>query len=162
MVGHPLDPKGERQVWVAKGISISKSRPYKAKKNGQTLSKQLQNNFENVQKMTFSTPTIAKNDTSNRPKWAIFWPKTAIIGVIYRPFELKIHPKVGLFRSKTMPKNFLNNSKTTLRKSRNRLFWPPKLPKMTPQIGQNEHILYRKSWFLGSFIDLWSWKYNQK
>ena len=30
--------------------------------------------------------------------------------------------KIGLLRPKTMPKHFLNNSKTTLKKSRKRLF----------------------------------------
>ena len=37
---------------------------------------------------------IAKNDPSILPKWAIFWSKTAIIGVIYQPLEVKIHAKV--------------------------------------------------------------------
>ena len=41
-----------------------------------------------------------------------FWSKISIFRVIYQPLELKIHPKVGPLRSKTMPKRFLNNSKT--------------------------------------------------
>ena len=64
--------------------------------------------------------------------------------------------KVGLLSTKTMPKHFPNNSKTTLEKSRKRHFRPPKLSKMTPQNGQNEHILHRKSKFLWLYIELWS------
>merc|ERR1711955_85642 len=52
------------------------------------------------------------------------------------PLELKIHPKVGLLRSKTMPKHFLHNSKTTLKKSRKRLFRPSKWPNHGCQLGQ--------------------------
>ena len=110
----------------------------------------------------FRSENCNKNDPSERTKWAKFWPKISIFGVIYQPFKLKIHPKVGLLRPKTMPKHFLNNSKTTLKKSRIRLFWPPKWPKMTPQNGQNEQIFDRKFWFSRSFMDLWSWKYTQK
>ena len=83
-----------------------------------------------------------------------FWPKISIFGVIYKPLELKIHPKVGLLRPKTMLKNFLNDSKTTLKKSRKRLFWPPKWSKMTPENGQNDQIFDPKFRFWGSFINL--------
>ena len=121
-----------------------KSGPFKVKNNAQTLPKQLKNNFEKVKKMTFSTSKMVKNDPSKLPKWAKFWPKISIIGVIYRPLGLKIPPKVGLLSSKTMPKRFLNNSKTTLKKSRKRLFGPPKWPKHGCQLGQ-------KCRFLGPF-----------
>ena len=87
---------------------------------------------------------MVENDPWKRQKWANFWSKISILGVIYQPFELKIHPKVGLLRPKTMPKHILNNSKTTLKKSRNRLFWPPKWPKHGCQYGQ-------KCRFLGPF-----------
>ena len=46
----------------------TKSRPFKAENNAQTLPKQLQNNFEKAQKMTFSTPKMVKKDPSNPPK----------------------------------------------------------------------------------------------
>ena len=72
---------------------------------------------------------MVKNDPSKPPKWAKFWPKISIFWVIYKPLELKIHPKVDLLRSKTMPKHFLNNSKTTSKNSRKRLFWPTKCQK---------------------------------
>ena len=127
-VGHPRDPKGENHGYLTtfRSINEPKSGPCKYKNKAQTLPKQVQNNFEKVQKTTFLTPKMVKNDPSKLPKWAKFWPKISIIGVIYRPLELKIHPKVGLLRSKTMPKHFLNNSKTTLKTSRKWLFWPLK------------------------------------
>ena len=51
-----------------------------------------------------------------------------------------------------MPKHFLNNSKTTLKKSRKRLFRPPKWPKHGCQLGQ-------KCRFLGPFsgYELYFW-----
>jgi len=42
---------------------------------------------------------------------SVFW-------VIYQTFELKLHLKVGLLRSKKILKHFLNNSTTTSTKSR--------------------------------------------
>ena len=75
---------------------------------------------------------------------------------------IEMRPKVGLLRPKTMPKHFLHKSETTLKKSRNRLFWPPKWPKMTPQNGQNEQNFVRKFRFSGSFINLSSCKYTKK
>ena len=63
-------------------------------------------------------------------KWpsqrAKIWPKILILEVIYRPFELKIHLKVDLLRPKTMPKQLLNNSKPTFKKSQKPIFWPQK------------------------------------
>ena len=131
-------------LWTFEAKNTPKSGPFKVENNAQTLPKQLQNNFEKVEKTTFSTPKMVKNDPSKPPKWAKFWSKISIIGVIYRPLELKIPPKVGLLRSKTMPKHFLNNSKTTLKKSRKRLFRPPKWPNHGCQLGQ-------KCRFLGPF-----------
>ena len=49
-----------------------KSRPFKVENNPQTLPKQLQNSFEKVQKTTFSTPKMVKNDPSKLSKWAKF------------------------------------------------------------------------------------------
>ena len=121
--------------------NTTKSRPLKVKNNAQTLPKQLQNNFEKVQKATFLNPKMVKNDPSKLPKWAIFWPKISIIGVIYRPFEPKIHPKVGILRPKTMPKQLLNNSKPTFKKSRKLIFWPQKWSKHGCQFGPKRPIL---------------------
>ena len=86
----------------------------------------------------------------------VLTPKIPIFGVIYQPLELKIHPQVGLLRSKTMPKHFPNNSRKTLKKSRKRFFRPQKCSKITPQNRQNEQIIDRKFRFQRSFINLWS------
>ena len=104
------------------GENTPKSRPYQAENNAQKFSKQLQNNFGKVQKSTFLTPKMVKNDPSKPPKWANFWPKISIFGVIYQPLELKIHPKVGILRSETMPKQFPNNSKKTSKSPENDFF----------------------------------------
>ena len=84
---------------------------------------------------------MVQNDPSKPPKWAYFWSKISIFGVIYQPLELKIHPKVGLLRPKTMPKHFLNNSKKTSKKSRKRLFRPPKWPNHGCQSGKKCRFL---------------------
>ena len=49
-----------------------KSRPFKVKNNAQTLPNQLQNNFEKVQKTTFSNPKMAKTRMSTWQKVSIF------------------------------------------------------------------------------------------
>ena len=49
--------------------------------------------------------------------------------VIYQPSEPKIYLKVGLLNPKTIPKQLLNNSKTTLKSPEN---WF-----LDPEIGQN-------------------------
>ena len=77
-------------------------------------------------------------------------------------FRAENTPKVGLLRSKTVPKHFPNNSKTTLKKSRKRLFRPPKRPKMTPIERQNKPIFDWIFLFSRSFINLSSWIYAQK
>ena len=61
-----LDFRGHLATF--RGENTRKSRPYKAKNNAQTFPKQLQNNFGKVENSTFSTPKMAKNDPSNRPK----------------------------------------------------------------------------------------------
>ena len=76
------------------------------------------------------------------------WPEILISGVIYRLFELKMHPKLGLLRPKTMPKDFLNNSKTTLEKSRKWVFWPQNWSKCPPQRAK---ICNRNCGFLREF-----------
>ena len=49
-----------------------KSRPFKVKNNAQTLPNQPQNNFEKVQKTTFSTPKIVKMTPQNCQNEHIF------------------------------------------------------------------------------------------
>ena len=68
------------------------------------LPKQLQSNFEKVQKTTLSTSKIV-----NYPQGVKLWPKISIWGVIYQRLELKIHTKVGLSMPKTSLKQILNN-----------------------------------------------------
>ena len=50
-----------------------KSRLFEAKNNAQTLPKQLQNNFEKVQKSTFLTPQNGQNSGVNMAKSVDFW-----------------------------------------------------------------------------------------
>ena len=104
---------------------------------------------------------MEKNDRSNRPKWSKFWHKISILEVYYRPFEVKILPKADLLRSKTNPKHFLNNSKTTSKKSE-RLFWPSKWLKITPQNRQNELNFNRNILFSGSFYQALDLKKHPK
>ena len=100
---------------------------------------------------------LVKNDNWNRPKWDKC---LSTFDIFYRPLELKIQPKVGPLGPKTKPKQFLNKSKTTLRKSRYRFCWPTKSSKIPPQIGHNVQIFDQKTQFL-SFIDVWRSKYTQ-
>ena len=80
--------------------------------------------IENAQKMSFWSQNCQKWSIKIA-KMSIVLPNILIFGVIYQPFELKIHAKVGLSRSKTIPKLFLN-VKNTFEKSRKRLFRPLK------------------------------------
>ena len=57
-----------------------KSGPFKVKNNALTLPKQLQNNFEKVQKMTFSTPKMVKNHPQNYQNEPIFHRKSHFLG----------------------------------------------------------------------------------
>ena len=68
---------------------------------------------------------MAQNDPLKCQDWLKFRLKISISEVIHRPLELTIHPNVGLLSPKTMSKHFLNNSRTTLKKSQ-------KCPKNTP------------------------------
>ena len=65
-----LDYRGH--LSTSRAENIPKSGPFKVENNAQTHPKQLQSNFEKVQKMTFSTPKMVKNDPSKLPKWAKF------------------------------------------------------------------------------------------
>ena len=122
-VGHPRDPKGEGLF----GSTLSRLKVCLLELK--TMPEQLLNNsktsFKKSKKRLF-WPWKWSKWPSQRAK---FWPKIFILEVIYRPFELKIHLKVRILRPKTMPKQLLNNSKTTLNKSKKRLFLPPKWSK---------------------------------
>ena len=76
-----------------------KSWLFEVKNNAQTLTKQLQNNFEKVQKTTFLTPKIVKNDPSNPPKWAYFWPKISIFWGHLSTIGAENTPKSGPFKT---------------------------------------------------------------
>ena len=64
-------------------------------------------------------------------KWpsqrAKFSPKIYISEAIYQPLELKIQPKRDLLKPKIIPKQLLNNSKPTFKKSKKPIFLPWKL-----------------------------------
>ena len=48
------------------GLKTSRIGNFKVENNAQTLPKQVQNNFEKVQKSTFLTSKMVKNDPLNR------------------------------------------------------------------------------------------------
>ena len=52
--------------------NTTKSGLFKAEKNAQKLPKQLQNNYEKVQKTIFVTPEMIENDPSKSPKCVKF------------------------------------------------------------------------------------------
>ena len=62
-VGHILAEYIDFRVhlWIFGAENTLKSRPFKTKNNAWTLLKQLQNNFEKVEKSTFLTTKIVKN-----------------------------------------------------------------------------------------------------
>ena len=62
IVGHPRDPKGEDHGYLTtlRCINAPKSGPFKYENNAETLPKQLQNNFEKGQKITFLALELAK------------------------------------------------------------------------------------------------------
>ena len=66
----------------------------KAQRNAQKLPTRFQNNFEKVEKTTFLKPKMDKTEPSKskRQHLANFRSKTSLLGIIYKPFELKIHP----------------------------------------------------------------------
>ena len=97
-------------VWTFRAKTTLKSWPLKAKNTAQTTSEQLKTTLKNPSKRVFWPWKLSKWPSQK----AKIWPTILILEVIYQPFKLKIHPKVGLFRRKIMPKDFLNNSKTWL------------------------------------------------
>ena len=92
MVGHPRDPKGEDHGYLTtfRGINAPKSGPFKYENNAQTLPKQLQNNFEKVQKSTFLTPKMVENDH--------------VMGQILTK-NLDFRDHLSIFRAKKTPKS---------------------------------------------------------
>ena len=139
VIYRPLEVKIHPKV----GLSRSKTMPKRFLKELWKSSENDSFDPQNGQKWPLKTAKMSKFLIENfnfRGHLSTFW--------------AEIQPKVGLLRPKTMLKQFLNNSQSTLKKSRKRLFRPPKLPKMTPQIGQNEQIFDRKFRFSRSFIDL--------
>ena len=52
---------------------------------------------------------LGTNDPIKSPTWANVWPKISVFGINYKQFKLKIQPKVGHLKPKTILKNFLNN-----------------------------------------------------
>ena len=117
------------QISTFRAENTHKSGSFKAENNAYPTSEHLQNNFQKVQIRLFWPPKWSKWPSQR----AYFWPKFLILEVRYRPFELKIHPKVSLLRPKIMPKQLLNISKTTFKKSKKRLFRPPKWSKWPSQ-----------------------------
>ena len=55
-------------LWTFRAENTPKSGLFKTKNKAQTHPKQLSNNFEKVEKATFSNPKLAKNYPSQRPK----------------------------------------------------------------------------------------------
>ena len=70
--------------------------------------------------------------------------RRGIVPVHFVQFELKIHIKVGILKPKTMPNQLLSISKTTFKKSKKRLFWPPKW-------SNHGYQFWQKCRFLGVF-----------
>jgi len=127
-----------------------------------TMPKHFRNNFKitskKARKLLF-WPRKWPKLPSQRLK---FWPKISIFWVIYKPLGLKKHPKLGLLRPTTMLKNFLNNSKTTLKKSRKRLFLTPKMVENDPWKRPKWANFWSKISILGVIYQHFELKYTQK
>ena len=54
-----------------------------------------------------------------------------VLDLIYRTFDLKIRLKIGFLRSKVIPKQLLNNSKSTFKKSKIMTFLATNMIKIT-------------------------------
>ena len=97
------------------------------------MPKQLLNNFWTTFKKSRKRVFWPQNSPKLTLSESKIWPQILISEVIYQPFELKIHPKVGLLGPITMPKQLLNSSKTTFENSRKVTFWPQNSPKWPSQ-----------------------------
>ena len=76
---------------TCKAENTPKYRIFKGANKVQTLLKQLKKKYEKVQKTTFLSPKMVKNDPSKRSKVVKFWLKILIFEVYYRPLGLKIN-----------------------------------------------------------------------
>ena len=123
--------------------------PIKAETNAQILLKQPQNNFEKVQKTIFLPLKLLKNYPLKPPKWDKYLTKNLNFWGHLSTFQAKNTPKSWPLRPKRILKHLLNNSETTLRCSRKRLFWPQKWSNMTPQ----NQFLDQTSRLSSSFIN---------
>ena len=110
-----IELKIDTFVEVAVGKVRAESRPFKVKNNAQTSLKKLQNSLEKVQKTTFLTLKIVEHNPSKRQNQKMFYGKFQFLGSIINVRSWK-KPKEGLFRLKSMPKHFLNNTKTSFEK----------------------------------------------
>ena len=129
-------------------------RPFELKiqlKVGILMPKMMPKPLLNNSKTTFKKSKKRLFWPSKWSKWpsksAKFWPKILILEVIYRPFELKINLKVGLWRPKTIPKQLLNSSKPAFKKSKKHIFWPKKRSNHGYQFWKNGRNFTQKSRF---------------
>ena len=74
--------------------------------------------------------------------WALFFAEKAI-----SEQKNTLCLEVRLLRPKMMPKQLLNNSKPTFKKSKKRLFWPPKWSNHGYQFWKNGQNFTKKSRF---------------
>ena len=65
-----------------------------------------------------------------------------VLDLIYRTFDLKIQLKIGFLRSKVIPKQLLNNSKSTFKKSKIMTFLTTNMIKSRVTILANVSIFY--------------------
>ena len=109
---------------------------------------------------------MAKNYTLKCQKLFKFWLKILIFEVIYWSLERKIHLNVVLLGIQTMPKHFLNNAGTTLKKPECYFFyhhneqkWPSQMLKLRLQ-----WITTRKNQKTSSIEKLWffHFRYQKK
>ena len=56
--------------------------------------------------------------------------------VFYQPFELKMHPKIGLLGPKIIPKHFLKNSEKNFGKSQTDFFEPQIVKTRVPTLAK--------------------------
>ena len=101
------------------------------------------NNFEKVLKTTFLYPKRVKKNTHKNREISNFLIEIFNIWDYLSTLGANNTQKSRPSQAKTMLNYFPNNSKTTIKKSRKRLFWLPKWSKNTPKNSKNEQIFYR-------------------
>ena len=100
------------------------------------ITTKLQKKFEKIQKTTFFTPKMIRNDPLKSLKRGNFWTKILFFGIIYQPLKLEIQPKVCRLRKKTKFKHFLITPKQIWKSPENDFF--------DPENGQNDHVTEAK------------------